>query len=343
MNSCTKREITENPATLKKDVTNNEEMVLNKIIAFREKITLIQDNPTYKSGEFTTTDSAVWYLDATLNLSHAFISWETLGDFYHDSIFVTIPKNNGFIGYNDLATAYSELKQKVADVCIAAPGSDKELYIASLTKKEEDANSLTIKAGTTIGSIKLPADWHPFEKGWMYGDTLGDCSYPPQFIGQDACKQLRDKTNDFRYLYIDDEQMVYITIANEEPYVTLRSENQIFINTADPIPGDNHYERLLVYQEQNANYHDCIEEDEMNWYYQKLHYVIYNMVPNNEEVWPNVYGKTFIEVKVDNNSVSGTYGTKDNEQGIIRHQYKVEYRIGVYVGDKTAPESIVEN
>ncbi|RLD74981.1 MAG: hypothetical protein DRJ10_16120, partial [Bacteroidetes bacterium] len=288
-------------------------------------------------------DSAVWYLDATLNLSHAFISWETLGDFYHDSVFVTIPKNDGLISYNDLAIAYDELKQKVAGVCIAAPGSDKELYIASLTNRDEDANSLTIKAGTTIGSIKLPADWHPFEKDWMYGDLQGDAPGPNPYIGlADACTELRDKTNDFRYLYIDDEQMLYITSANEEPYVTIYSEDPIFLNVNDPTPEDNYYEHLLIYQRQFWTYHDCIEEEQMNWYYQKLHYVIYSMVPNNQELWSNAYGKTFIMV-VDEPPPDGTFGTKDNEQGIIRHQYKVEYRIGIYVGDKTEPESIVEN
>lgn len=341
--SCSKQELNEQVKIIEQDIKINKEMVIDKIISFKEKMAFIKDNPTYKSVEFTTTDSAVWYLDATLNLSHAFISWEILTNFHHDSVVVTIPNTDGNVNYNDLALAYYDLKQKVTNVCITAPGSEKELYIASLTKKEDNGNEITLIAEATIGSRGTPPDNNPFEHGWMYGDLYGNSPDPNPYVGSaDACTQLRDKVNEFRYLYVDDEQMVYISEPGEEPYTTFQSQNSIFINEDDPIPGDNYYERLLIYQEEISGYHDLIEEDEMNWYYHKLNYVIYNMAPDNQQEWPNAYGKTFIMV-VNEPAPFGTYGTKDWESYIIHHQYKVEYRIGIYVGDKTEPESIVEN
>ncbi len=346
MHSCSKQEITDQPVTGNKEVAMSagDLDIFNKIVSFKEKITYIRENPSYKSGEFTTVDSAIWYLDATLNLSHAFISWETLSGFHYDSVFVTIPKVNGVVNYTDLADAYVELKQKVANVCIEAPGSEKELYIATLTEKEDTGNSITIKAETTIGSRSTPPDHHPFYEGWLYGDLAGNCVGSPPYIGvADACTQLRDKTNLYRHLYIDDEQMFYIGTPNEEPYVTLRSQHFAFINPDDPDPDDNYYERLLVYQKQEFVYHYCIEEDEMNWYYEKLRHVIYLMVPNNPIYWPNANGKTFIEIKTDPDPIDGTYGTEDELLQIIRHQYKVEYRYGFYVGGNSEPESIVEN
>lgn len=272
--------------------------------------------------------------------THAFISWEYLDDFYFDSVFINIPKTDGLIDYSDLAPAYSELKQKVAEVCVNAPGDDKELYIASLIQKTETNNVLTVKAEVTIGSKSTPPDNRPFSIGWLYGDVLGDCNGNPISVGYDACTELRDKTNQYRYLYVNDEQMVYIGIPNEEPYVTIRSEDQAFLNTNDPIPGDNYYEHLLVYQKQIWSYHDCIHESEMNWYYHKLNYVIYNKVPNSLQLWPNAYRKTFIQVMIDSDPVYGTYGTKDVY--FIRHQYKLEYRYGIYIGNVSEPESIVE-
>ena len=320
--------------------------IFNKIVSFKEKITYIRENPSYKSGEFTTVDSAIWYLDATLNMSHAFISWETLAGFYYDSVFVTVPKVNGVVNYTDLAAAYIELKQKVANVCVEAPGSEKELYIATLTEKEDTGNSITIKADATIGSRSTPPDHHPFYEGWYYGDWAGDCAGTPRYIGfADACTQLRDKTNLNRGLYIDDAQMLYVSTPGEEPYETLYSEDPAFDNPDDPIEEDNYYEHLLVYQKELWGYHDCIEEDEMNWYYHKLRNVIYLMVPDNQSHWPNAYGKTFIEIKEQYvpETGEGTWGTKDNLLQIIRHQYKVEYRYGLFVGDASEPESIVEN
>ncbi len=346
MHSCNKHEITDQPVTGNGEAAMSEADldIFNKIVSFRDKITYINENPAYKSGEVTTVDSAIWYLDATLNLSHAFISWETLAGFYYDSVFVTIPKVNGAVNYTDLADAYAELKQKVANVCIEAPGSEKELYIATLTEKEDTGNSITIKAEATIGSRSTappPPDHHPFYEGWLYGDLAGNCVGSPPYIGvADACTELRDTTNYYRDLYIDDEQMFYFSTPNEDPYVTLKSQHFAFINPNDPDPEDNYYEHLLVYQKEEWDYHDCIEEEQMNWYYHKLNYVIYQMVPNNPIFWPNANGKTFIEIRVD---PEHTYGTKDEFLQIIRHQYKVEYRNGFFVGGNSEPESIVEN
>jgi len=338
-NACSKQETSEPLTTGEQPgMSSADQLILKKIFNFRESISKIIDNPRLKSIESTSIDSAVWYLDATLNLSHSFISWDYFNDFHSDSVFVIIPKINNDVNYNDLAIAYDELKQKVAEVCVLAEGADKELYTSTILVKEENESSIILKAEATIGSRGTPPDNHPFNKGWQYGDELGDCSFPPQNVGQDACYKLRDKVNLYRDLYIDDTQMLYVSTPNEEPYVTLHSENQVFDNPNDPDPEDNYYEHLLVYQKEEWNYHDCIEEEQMNWYYHKLNYVLYLMVSNNPIFWPNANGKTFIKIIVDPDH---TYGTKD--EYIIRHQYKVEYRHGIFVGGNSEPESIVGN
>jgi len=267
-----------------------------------------------------------------------------LNNFHFDSVFVSINNDEGNINYSDMAIAYFDLKQKIAEVCIIAPGNDKELYITTLSKNTVNDDSIVIKADITIGSRTVTPDYHPFETGWNYGDLFGDCSYI--YAGfKDACTELRDKTNEFRYLYVNDEQMLYIGMPNEEPYVVLRSENPVFVNVNDPNPGDNYYEHLLIYQTQSAGYHDCIDETEMNWYYHKLNDVVYDMAPNNQELWPNAFGKTFIQIIDSSDPLTGTFGTKRTSSSpfIIRHQYKVEYRYAIYVGGRSEPTSIIEN
>jgi hypothetical protein len=244
---------------------------------------------------------------------------------------------------DDLAAAYTELKQKVADVCIAAPGESKELYIASLTKKTETTGDVTIRAYTTIGSTTPPGDEEPFTYGWYYGDLAGDEN--GNFIGdEDACTQLAYFTNEFRDLYVDEENMIYIGTAGEDPYTTIKSENEIFVNPDDPIPYDNYYERFLVYQRQIWTYHDLLSVEEMNWYYHKLNYVIYDMVPNNQQEWPKAYHKTFMNVieEGDPQNEEGTFGHKNVLEGIIKHHYKIEYRKGIHIENKS-PESITGN
>jgi len=347
LNSCTKQEDAGSvldKQTQQPEITPEDMATFNKIMDFKKKVEYIKENPAYKSGEEISVDSAVWLLDATLNLSHAFISWESMSDFYQDSVFVNLPKNNGSVLIDDMLNAYEELKQKIANVCMAALGTDKELYIASLTKKQDNGNSITIKAYSTIGSKKPVPSWTPFDKGWLYGDLLGDCNGTPGYIGvADACTQLRDVTNNSRYYYINDQNMIYVTLPNEEPYVTIYSEDLYFVNDEDPFPEDNYYEHLLVYQNQAWTYHNCIEADEMNWYYQQLHDIVYNVIPNDPLKWPNAQNKTFIMIMSDLDPIYGTYGTKDFDYHFIRHQYKIEYRHAIPVGNTSAPVSITEN
>ncbi len=349
INSCTKQESSE-PAIMQKEagsqVTAEEKAILNSIINFRDEIAYITEHPGYKSGEEVEVDSAIWYLDATLNLTHAFISWTPMSNFYQDSVFVIIPKTGDDISMDDLAAAYTELKQKVANVCIAAPGTDKELYIASLTKKTETTGDITVRAYATVGSTTPPGDEEPFDMAWMYGDKKGISPDPDPYDGSDACLELRDTTNEYRYLYIDDSEMLYISVAGEDPYVTIKSQNPIFINPDHPAQHDNMYERYLLYEQSDwTGYHKLISVDEMNWYYHKLHYVIYNMVPDNQEEWPNAYNKTFIKIIDSDDPQYGTYGTEKTIQSVdkILHQFKIEYRRGIHIENKGEPESITGN
>jgi hypothetical protein len=151
MYSCDKEKVQEDKFVKSSTETiENDQLTLNKIFEFRDKIYELQKNPT-KSDEYTTIDSAAWYLDATMNLSHAFISWEPMKGFSYDSIFISLPKTNGEVGYNELAIAYAEFKQKTKDVCIQAEGENKELYLASMSRKEETTDSLIVKFDITIG------------------------------------------------------------------------------------------------------------------------------------------------------------------------------------------------
>ncbi len=342
INSCTKQE-DEQQAVMQKEkpaATAEEKAIINNILSFKEKIEYINENPGFKSGEQVEVDSAVWYLDATLNLSHAFISWTPMSNFYQDSVFVTIPKTGDEVDMNDLAAAYTELKQKVATVCIAAPGNDKELYIATLVKKEDTGGELTIKTNVTIGTKGVaPGSENPFTYGWYYGDKLGD-EYGHLEDTADACTELRDATNYYRSLYIDDDTMLYILPVGEDPYVIINATDPYFINPDDPIPNDNYYDRLLEYQKTDTIYHQIIYEDEMNFYYHSLHNIVYNMIPEDQVKWPDMYGKTFIQVVNDDLK---TFGKFDNNEHLIFHQFEIEYRKAIKNGIKgTEPTSIVE-
>ena len=339
VSSCSKDEAADSPKASDK-ISMKDQLILNKIFKFRDRILELQTNPSIKSSEATTVDSAVWYLDATLNLSHSFISWETMKAFHTDSVFITIPKSGTEITYAELAAAYAELKEKVKQKVLAAPGEDKELYMASLSKKEETDDDITIKSNVTVGEKGLaPGSENPFRTDWYYGDLLGDAN--GNYLGsKDACTELRDWTNYYKSMYLGNG--FYISSINDDPYVTIASENPYFINGMDPNPGDNEYERYLLYQTQSGGYIDIIPKDHLNWYYHQLNNLVYNVIPNDQQEFPNAYGKTLVQVmnEYDPQTGEGTAGTKDFALNIIRHQFKLEYRGFTPVGESNKPQSI---
>jgi hypothetical protein len=264
--------------------------------------------------------------------------------FHTDSVFITIPKSGTEITYSELAAAYAELKDKVKQKVLDAQGDEKELYYASLSKKSETDTEIVVKAKSISGSKSTPPDNAPFDGPWMYGDLEGNSPDADPYDGiYDACVMLRDKTNEYRDLYIDDSQMLYIGTPTEQPYTTLNSSinpDGVFDNPNDPNPHDNIRERLLLYQnyEWTNSFIDLVSKDDMNWYYHQLHNVIYNMVPNDAVHFPDAHNKTFMSID-ESGYPNGTFGKKSGTE--IYHQYKVEYRNGIYVGGKNEPQSIV--
>ena len=248
--------------------------------------------------------------------------------------------------------AYAELKEKVKQKVLDAPGEDKELYTATVIKKEETNGDITLRTTITVGNKGIdpnPNTENPFTEGWMYGDWEGDCSQSPSGMGRDACTELTYWTNHFKSIYHGNE--VYIFDLNTNPYVALDSFDDYFTYQNPPSPSTNKYQRLLIYQDGNYPYQECIETDEMNWYYHQLYNIVYNMVPQETDKpeWANAYGKDFVQILPYEFSseqfeiIHGSWGTKDWSNNYINHHYLVEYRHAIYVGDSGKPTSIIED
>ena len=95
-------------------MSDEDVVVYNKIMTFKKKVDYIKKNPEYKSGETVTVDSAVWYLDATVNFTYTF-AFESFDDFYTDSVFVEVPVAAGEINMNDLSDAWFEMVDKIRE------------------------------------------------------------------------------------------------------------------------------------------------------------------------------------------------------------------------------------
>ncbi|RLD62405.1 MAG: hypothetical protein DRJ05_00470 [Bacteroidetes bacterium] len=307
-NSCTKQEDaaqgtdkqTQNPEMTQEDVAT-----YNKIMGFKTKVDYIKENPMYKSGEEISVDSAVWYLDAAVNFTHAF-GFEPFSEFYTDSVFIEIAVDNGLVSLDDVSAGYFELVDKIRDDIYAQVQDEgKQLYTSSTILTSEENGNIILKTTSVIGSNEA-TDETPFEEGWMYGERAGSCNDPNIF--SDANLEIIQATRDYRSEYIidvGDNWFAYYTlpektieIISTDAYIGSNGTD-LLLNLADITPNDNLHDKLMFYQTDEININwgiECIETDDMNFYYDMMHKVIYDIVPNNADFvadWDGVQGLTF--------------------------------------------------
>ncbi len=342
INSCTKQE--SNEQALNSQINEQPQMtaedveVYNKIMNFKKKVDYIKKNPDFKSGETMSVDSAKWYMDAAVNFTYSFI-FDSFSEFYTDSVFIEVFFTEGEIGMNDLSVAYFELYDKLHEVYETMPGENKDLFSSTIKVIESKANTVTFMSTATFGERGSSPEEQPFVEGdnWMWGECGGTCSNPPGDECEDAATKIADATLLYRDLYIQDvgdDWHAYYTGPIES--VTVYSFNDLFDNPDDPgtpnnyEPYDNIRDRLMMYQLKQynqANYTECIFWEEMNFYYFGTNEVIYNIIYDHPEIWPEVQGKWFCELIMTGEANYGTQGETIELYHIAKIIYKTRHII----------------
>ena len=314
INSCTKQESSEQSLNSQQSehpqMTAEDISVYNRIVNFKKKVDYIKENPGYKSGETMSVDSAKWYLDAAFNLTYSFI-FDSFTDFYTDSVFIEVTLTDGEIDLNDLSASYFELYDKLHEVYDSFSGENKDLYLSNIEIVESKSETVTFKTTATFGDRGTSSgDEQPFAEGdnLKYGDKLGYCN-PPPYTSDDAAKKIKQATLDYRDLYIQDEgEDWHAYYTGPTALVQVYSYNDLFDNPNDPgtptntDPYDNIRDRLMMYQYKTynpENFTECIYWEEMNFYYFGTHEVVYNIIYDHPEVWPEVQGKWFYDISMD--------------------------------------------
>ena len=331
-NSCTKQENAGQPIvqqTQQLVMTPEDIATFNKIMDFKKKVDYIKEKPLYKSGEEMSVDSAVWYLDAAVNLTYTF-SFEVFDEFYTDSVFIEIPVNDGEINLDNLSNGYFELVDKIRDDIYADVQSEnKKLFISTSEIKGQTNNTLTIKTVSTIGSksgsFQAPSIEEPFEEGddFKYGDMLGYCN-GDSITDLDAAQKLAYFTMFNRSLYIQDIGENWYAYYTPGVTIELEKANTYGLLFKNGI--NNFGEYMYLYE--NAPTDLCLYHDYMNFYYEKLHDVVYDIVPNN---WSETNGLTFRSI-----SNQGTHSGNPGNPTKIYHLPKITYKQRWIIADGSA-------
>lgn len=199
--SCSKNEAVQQNQP--KSQISERHLKINRLITvFKDKMAYINENPVYKSGETVPADSALWYLEATINYSHGFPN-EYYEEFQTDSLTLIIDKNSdGNVDLEELTQKYDLMKAGVATAYNASTFTEKGLTLVDLEAVSETDEELTLSVKSLTGQINPNPDTtrYNYIGDWEYGENGGYCDSP---LGEnDASEQFLDE--------------IYYLIANNE-------------------------------------------------------------------------------------------------------------------------------
>lgn len=267
--SCSKQDNTE-PVSSTPEISKSEADILieNKIKAFKSKMELLRENPSYKSSETMSADSAVWYMEAASNQTYADGASE-FSKSVSDTFSIVIDATNGEVLLNDVVDAYDDMIESLSTAYHALPGESNHLVVNDISLTTTDESTVTLGVNAVFGSSIDGID-AMFNYPWYYGELLGRCDGSGLGVGSDAAEQIED---------------VIIRRKGTEPsgtyYTSIQSVEILgdcCENPNDPYPGDNYNDYLMFFNYSGwQNYHECVSVDELNFYLLGTEEVIYNL------------------------------------------------------------------
>ncbi|MDD2633549.1 MAG: hypothetical protein PHH42_13890, partial [Bacteroidales bacterium] len=129
--SCSKQESSE-PLSVgeQPEISSTDQLVLNRIEGFKTKMMDFKNNPDFKAGGEMTYDSAIWYIDATLNYEYANASYP-YAEMHWDTAFFEMDLIDAQrANYDDVFAAYDESLNRLSAAYYRITGEEKQFMMA---------------------------------------------------------------------------------------------------------------------------------------------------------------------------------------------------------------------
>ncbi|NOX45490.1 MAG: hypothetical protein GXO89_00750, partial [Chlorobi bacterium] len=247
---------------------------------FKQKVAYYRKNPTLKSDESLPADSVLWYLEATINYSHAFPN-EYYAEMESTELVLTVPvDNSGEVDMAVLIQKYDEMKASITTVYNNSGFDNKGLVLVDILGSSQISGEITLEVEAVVGNKGIDPGPGPFVVGddWWYGEFFGHCY--PHTLDSDAAQKLALAMNS------------YITTQNTGFFFTnatnVTHKGGDFRRDGDPEPLDNIYDFYLYSTStENGTITDengvlCLNYNEMNVYYDLLNQLVYTKIPEAE-------------------------------------------------------------
>ena len=214
----------------------------------------------------------------------------------------SVPKTSGEIAEGDLANLMDDIALFAGDNYYDESGSNKQPLLFNMTESSGPSPSyFYIEATFIMEKNLLPSggDNYPYSTDWKWAqlgnDVTNQCN--TENVNLDAAdlfrRDLRQhivyRNNAKKYYFKNPYAVCFSGASNncssqEIPFTILISEfydNTDLLNGNDATSSDN-FEDLLIFRNYTGypNFHTCITDDEMNFYYESMYDLALNILPS---------------------------------------------------------------
>lgn len=264
--------------------TDYEWEVFYKLQSFKQKL-----NSNLKGTDPMTLDSAEWYLETNYNVDEARTE-EPYRITRKDSTYYVLPLNsNGLVEFDDMNTMYNQMLSDLDSLEIVIADPDIIPVFAILNVLTSNADEAELMLITGFGYY-YSGNYAPFydDDDWKFGNMLGHCDGTNQWES-DGGQELKERLNNPFFTWSDPGSFSdYVErIVHYYDYPDFYNEH--------PQPNDVNY---FVYFEITNGDTTCLENEELDFYLDKAHDIIYtydnNYLPGSDTLYgQRPPGKTY--------------------------------------------------
>ena len=302
LTSCSKEQIKNENQVITIDQPQTSVNPENKIIAFRESIDALRNNPNLKSGDSPVMlDDAEWFVEALANYTYANAGFERT-DLVIDSAVFVVPTSAGNITLADVQVLYDEAITKLSAQHSAINSDSKQLVFADITLREVGDNTATFALTSGFGTNEEEQLINIYS--WYWGWNLGRCDGSGLGAPLDAADIIMREANHL------------IGVPSGNSYYTDVSYATIWY--WDVPSNTNPYGEYMLFHDFQAGtlVHKCLSPDEIDYYKHRI-IEIGNM---NKPT-----GKSIISFFVEDATAYGSIGGVDTWD--MCHVVQIKYAI----------------
>ena len=280
--SCSKHEITDQPVTGNGEVTMSEDdyTVMNKIIAFRDKVMFIRKNPEVKNGELIDADQAIWDMETLFNTTYAFPDEQYRNTKTNNIVMQLDINENDELLLSDVVAKYDEILNFVTQFYYNSGFNQKGFLLLDIEKGEVVNGKLEINIRSVTG--EKSEGWEPFgpDDDWLYGHCMGRCDYTQDTT--DAAEEIQKALNSNKPIVSPPPGYRFVYVLDD--LVVLDYEEIINYPNPDPPAPANYMDYLIFYCTEalgqfTPGVEDCLLPEEMNFQFEGEKTVIYQKLP----------------------------------------------------------------